>query len=77
MLTSLPMKRNETVKEYYQRIKTAGKEAQTIILSELREQFKGEPTVSSMFDLMMIDAVVRDPRSIKVSKNRQYDRHTN
>ena len=71
------MKRNETVKEYYQRIKTAGKEAQTIILSELREQFKGEPTVSSMFDLMMIDAVVRDPRSIKVSKNLQYDRHTN
>ena len=45
MLTFLPMKRNETVKEYYQRIKTAGEAAQTIILSELREQLKVEPTV--------------------------------
>ena len=63
MLTSLPMKRNETVKQYCQRVKTAGEEAQTIILSKLKEYITGEPTVTDMFELMMMDAVVREMHS--------------
>ena len=41
--TSIPMKHHESVKEYCQRVKTAGEEAETIIRSKLKDELKAEP----------------------------------
>ena len=57
--TSLPMNRNETVREFCQRIEIAADEAQTIILNKLKDETKKEPTVQDIFELMKMDAVVR------------------
>ena len=57
--TNIPMRSNESVREYCQRVKTAGEEAETIIRSKLKEELKAEPTARDIFELMQMDAVVR------------------
>ena len=57
--TNIPMRNNETVKEYCQRVKTAGEEAETIIRSKLKDELNAEPTARDIFELMQMDAVVR------------------
>ena len=57
--SSLPMRSNETVREYCNRVETAADEAQTIIMSKLKEQTNIEPTAQDIFELMKMDAVVR------------------
>jgi len=57
--TNIPMKHHESVREYCQRVKTAGEEAETIIRSKLKDELKAEPTTRDIFELMQMDAVVR------------------
>ena len=57
--TNIPMRSNESVREYCQRVKTAGEEAETIIRSKLKDELRAEPTARDIFELMQMDAVVR------------------
>ena len=57
--TNLPMRMNESVKEFCQRVETAADEAQTIILSKIKEQTEADATVQNIFELMKMDSVVR------------------
>ena len=61
--TNLPMRNHESVRDFCQRLKTAADEAQTIIMSKLKEALKAEPSVQDIFELMQMDSCVRAMQS--------------
>ena len=57
--SSLPMRRNETVREYCTRVKQVGDEAYCVIASKFKDQTSKTMGASDLFQLVMCDAVIR------------------
>ena len=62
-VTSLPMRANESIKEFAIRIKQANDEAKTIIASKYKEQTSTNLTVDSLWELIGCDSIVRSMQS--------------
>ena len=57
--SNIPMRTNETVREYSARVKEAGDEAQTIIAAKYKDETSEDLTVTDVFELMMCDSIIR------------------
>ena len=55
----MPMRHNESVREFSARVKQIGDEAQTVIIAKFKEQTTEDLTVGGLFELMMCDSVIR------------------
>ena len=58
-VSTMPMKQNESVREFSARIKQISDEAQTVITAKYKEETREDLTVSSLFELMACESVLR------------------